>query len=343
MSTSSLPVQYDVSLRTLNTFGIEALAHAYLPVEGIDSLHALRQDATLMALPRLVLGGGSNLLLTQDFSGLVLHMQNRGIDITGEDDNFIYVRAAAGENWHAFVQWTLQQGLGGLENLSLIPGSVGAAPIQNIGAYGIEIKDRFHSLRAFDLISGELLTLDREACRFGYRDSIFKQDLRDRAVVLDVSFALPRRWQASVNYADVAQALQERGINQPTPAEIAEAVIAIRTRKLPDPAKIGNAGSFFKNPIVPARLRDTLLAQYNNLVSYRVDDDHYKLAAGWLIDRCGWKGKSMGRAGVYEQQALVLVNRGGATGAEVARLARAIQEDVKEKFGVQLEPEPVFI
>lgn len=343
MSTSSLPVRHDVSLRALNTFGIEASAHAYLPVDDLQQLRTLCEDAGLMALPRLVLGGGSNLLLTQDFSGLVLHMQNRGITITGEDDNFIYVRAAAGENWHSFVQWTLQQGLGGLENLSLIPGSVGAAPIQNIGAYGIEIKDRFHSLQAFDLISGELLTLDREACRFGYRDSIFKQALRDRAVVLEVTFALPKCWEANANYADVAQALQERGITEPGPLDIAEAVIAIRTRKLPDPARIGNAGSFFKNPIVPARLRDTLLAQYSNLVSYRVDDEHYKLAAGWLIDRCGWKGKTMGRAGVYEQQALVLVNRGGATGAEVARLAKAIQDDVKEKFGVQLEPEPVFI
>ena len=343
MTTSSLPVQYAVSLRAFNTFGIEAQAHAYLPVDGVEILQALRADVTLMALPRLVLGGGSNLLLTQDFSGLVLHMQGRGMAITGHDEDFTYVRAAAGESWHGFVQWTLAQGLGGLENLSLIPGSVGAAPIQNIGAYGIELKDRFHSLRAFDLDRGEILTLDREACRFGYRDSVFKHALRDRAVVLDVSFALPRRWVANANYADVAQALDQQGITEPGPRDIAEAVIAIRTRKLPDPARIGNAGSFFKNPIVPTRLRDRLLAQYANLVSYRVDDDHYKLAAGWLIDRCGWKGKSMGRAGVYEQQALVLVNRGGASGAEIARLAKAIQDDVLQKFGVQLEPEPVFI
>ncbi|WP_182994245.1 UDP-N-acetylmuramate dehydrogenase [Herbaspirillum frisingense] len=343
MTMSSLPVQHAVSLRALNTFGIDAQAHAYLPVDAVETLQALRADASLMSLPRLVLGGGSNLLLTQDFGGLVLHMQGRGMAITGQDQDFTYVRAAAGESWHGFVQWTLAQGLGGLENLSLIPGSVGAAPIQNIGAYGIELKDRFHSLRAFDLERGEILTLDREACRFGYRDSVFKHALRDRAIVLDVSFALPRRWIANANYADVSQALEEQGITAPGPRDIAEAVIAIRTRKLPDPARIGNAGSFFKNPIVPARLRDRLLAQYANLVSYRVDDDHYKLAAGWLIDRCGWKGKSMGRAGVYEQQALVLVNRGGASGAEIARLAKAIQDDVLEKFGVQLEPEPVFI
>lgn len=343
MQTSSLVLQYDLSLRALNTFGIEARARAYLAVAGVDTLRALRQDAALMALPRLVLGGGSNLLLTQDFPGLVLHMQGRGIAITGEDDDFTYVRAAAGENWHAFVQWTLAQGLGGLENLALIPGSVGAAPIQNIGAYGIEIKDRFHSLLAFDLRSGELLTLDRAACQFGYRDSIFKQALRDHVVVLEVSFALPKRWQPNANYADVAQALQQQGITQPGPRDIAAAVIAIRTRKLPDPARIGNAGSFFKNPIVSASQRDALVARHADLVSYRQDDGSYKLAAGWLIDRCGWKGRSLGRAGVYEQQALVLVNRGGASGAEVAQLARAIQDDVLARFGVQLEPEPVFI
>ncbi|KAF1045404.1 MAG: UDP-N-acetylenolpyruvoylglucosamine reductase [Herbaspirillum frisingense] len=340
---SSLPLQHDFSLRAFNTFGIEARAHAYLPVDGADTLRAVRDDAALAALPRLVLGGGSNLLLTRDFDGLVLHMRGAGMEIVGEDEAFTYVRAAAGENWHGFVQWTLAQGLGGLENLSLIPGSVGAAPIQNIGAYGVEVKDRFHALRAFDFTSGEVITLDRAACCFGYRDSVFKHALRDRAVVLDVTFALPRQWQANANYADVAQALQERGAAQPTARDIADAVIAIRTRKLPDPARIGNAGSFFKNPIVSAQQRDALLAQHLGLVSYRQDDGSYKLAAGWLIDRCGWKGKSIGPAGVYEKQALVLVNLGGAAGADVARLAKAIQDDVLEKFGVALEPEPVFI
>ncbi|MBP0599180.1 UDP-N-acetylmuramate dehydrogenase [Herbaspirillum sp. LeCh32-8] len=343
---SSLALQHDFSLRALNTFGIEARARAYLPVDGADTLRAVRDDAALAALPRLVLGGGSNLLLTQDFAGLVLHMRGAGIEVIGNDEDFTYVRAAAGENWHAFVQWTLAHGLGGLENLSLIPGSVGAAPIQNIGAYGIEVKDRFHCLRAFDFASGEVLTLDRAACRFGYRDSVFKHELRDRAVVLDVTFALPRQWQANANYADVAQALQEKGFGdgvQPTPRDIADAVIAIRSRKLPDPAKIGNAGSFFKNPIVSAQQRDALLSQHLGLVSYRQDDGSYKLAAGWLIDRCGWKGKTMGAAGVYDKQALVLVNHGGASGADIAQLAKAIQDDVMLKFGVALEPEPVFI
>lgn len=338
-----IPIQRDFSLRALNTFGIDARAQAYLAVDAVDTLRAVRANAELSALPRLVLGGGSNLLLTRDFPGLVLHMCGRGIAVVGQDSEFTYVRAAAGENWHGFVQWTLAQGLGGLENLSLIPGSVGAAPIQNIGAYGVEVKDRFHALSAFDFSTGEVTVLDRPACRFGYRDSVFKHELRDSAVVLDVTFALPRKWQANASYADVAQALADKQISEPGARDIADAVIAIRTRKLPDPARIGNAGSFFKNPIVSAQQREALVKQHAGLVSYRQDDGSYKLAAGWLIDQCGWKGKSLGAAGVYEKQALVLVNRGGASGAEVAALARAIQADVQARFGVALELEPVFI
>jgi len=338
-----IPVQRDFSLRHLNTFGIDAKAAVYLPVDDVDTLLAVKNDKELSVLPRLILGGGSNLLLTQDFAGLVLHMRSTGMRITGEDDTSVYVTAAAGENWHRFVQWTLDLGLGGLENLSLIPGSVGAAPIQNIGAYGIEVKDRFHSLTAFDFIDGKTMTLDAAACRFGYRDSIFKQALRDRAVVLDVTFALPKQWQPNMNYADVMQELALRQVTAPSPRDIADAVIAIRTRKLPDPAQIGNAGSFFKNPVVPAQQREALLAQHPQLVSYLQPDGGYKLAAGWLIDQCGWKGRSLGAAGVYEKQALVLVNKGGASGREIAALAQAIQADVQARFGVKLEPEPVFI
>jgi UDP-N-acetylmuramate dehydrogenase len=336
-----IPLQRDFSLRNFNTFGIDARALVYVAVDGVDTLRAVRADAELAALPRLVLGGGSNVLFVGDHPGLVLHMRGRGIEVVGQDADFTYVRAAAGESWHGLVQWTLAQGLGGLENLSLIPGSVGAAPIQNIGAYGIELKDRFQSLTAFDFVSGDLIVLDRAACRFGYRDSIFKHALRDRAVVLDVTLALPRHWQANAAYADVAQVLA--GIAAPGPGDIADAVIGIRQRKLPDPAQIGNAGSFFKNPIVEAGLRDSLLAQHPALVSYRQPDGGYKLAAGWLIDQCGWKGRSLGAAGVYDKQALVLVNRGGASGAEVAALAEAIRQDVHGRFGVWLEPEPVFV
>jgi UDP-N-acetylmuramate dehydrogenase len=339
----SHPVQSNFSLRAHNTFGIEARAQAYLPILSADTLRAVRDDAALSALPRLILGGGSNILLTRDFPGLVLHMQMSGMAVTGEDGNATYVRAAAGENWHRFVQWTLTQGLGGLENLSLIPGSVGAAPIQNIGAYGVELKDVLHSLTLFDFVSGEQKTLRNDECAFGYRDSIFKHGLRDRAVVLDVTFALPKIWQPQLRYADVQQELDARDITQPTAQQISDAVIAIRTRKLPDPTAIGNAGSFFKNPIVTAAQRDALLARYPKLVSHAQPDGSVKLAAGWLIDQCGWKGKNVGAAGVYENQALVLVNRGGASGREIAQLAAAIQDDVEKRFDVRLEPEPVFL
>ncbi|MNR79969.1 UDP-N-acetylenolpyruvoylglucosamine reductase [compost metagenome] len=341
--THSLPLQYNYSLRHLNTFGVDANAQAYLPVSSVAQLQAVRQDATLAALPRLILGGGSNILLTRDFPGLVLHMGSKGIEIVGEDAEATYVRAAAGENWHQFVLWTLAQGLGGLENLSLIPGSVGAAPIQNIGAYGIELKDRFHALTLFDFATGEQTVLDKAACSFGYRDSVFKHALCDRAVVLDVTFALPKQWQPDLRYTDVTQELAARGISQPTAPDISAAVIAIRTRKLPDPAVIGNAGSFFKNPVVSAEQRDALLQRYPQLVNYAQPDGSVKLAAGWLIDQCGWKGKSAGAAGVYQNQALVLVNRGGASGAEIAQLAAAIQADVAQRFDVQLEPEPIFL
>jgi UDP-N-acetylmuramate dehydrogenase len=339
----SLPIQRDFSLRAFNTFGVAAHAYAYLAVTSADMLSAVRDDAELAALPRLVLGGGSNILLTRDFPGLVLHMQLKGIELLGEDNEAWYVRAAAGENWHEFVQWTLDRGFGGLENLSLIPGSVGASPIQNIGAYGIEIKNRFHALTLFDFVTGETRVLDKAACAFAYRDSIFKHALRDRAVVLDVSFALPKKWEANVRYADLMQELAVRKIDHPTARQISDAVIAIRTRKLPNPAVIGNAGSFFKNPVVTTQQRDALLAHYPQLVSYPQPDGSVKLAAGWLIDQCGWKGRSAGAAGVYEKQALVLVNRGGASGGEIAQLAAAIQQDVAQRFGVRLEPEPVFL
>lgn len=341
--THSLPLRYDVSLRNHNTFGVEARAHAYLPVTSASALEAVQGDATLMNMPRLILGGGSNILLTRDFPGLVLHMEIKGIEIVGEDEDATYVRAAAGENWHQFVLWTLAHGLGGLENLSLIPGSVGAAPIQNIGAYGIELKDRFHALTLFDFATGERTTLNKAECMFGYRDSVFKHRLRDRAAVLDVTFALPKKWQATIRYADVSNELAARKIVEPTAGQISDAVIAIRTRKLPDPAVIGNAGSFFKNPLVTAKQRDALLTKYPQLVSYAQPDGSVKLAAGWLIDQCGWKGRTTGAAGVYENQALVLVNRGGASGADIAQLANAIQEDVAQRFDVMLEPEPIFL
>ena len=342
-----LPIVHDQPLAALNTFRIPAIARHYLRVTGAGQLAAVRADPVLAALPRLVLGGGSNLLFTQDVDGLVLHMAGQGREILGEHDGKILVRAQAGEHWHAFVQYTLAQGLGGLENLSLIPGTVGAAPIQNVGAYGVETKDVFHSLSAFDMASGEVRTLDAAACRFGYRDSIFKHaDGRD-LIVLDVTFALPAVWQPNLRYAELANAAREAGlqdgIDAPTPRAIGQLVEAIRRRKLPDPLEIGNAGSFFKNPVVSSEECRRLLAMYPNLVHHAQPDGSEKLAAGWLIDQCGWKGRHLGPAGVYPKQALVLVNLGGAQGTDVVRLAQAIQSDVAARYGVALEPEPVFI
>ena len=337
----SLPLQFDVSLRARNTFGVEARANAYLPVSSVAMLRTVRDDAGLAAMPRFVLGGGSNLLLTRDLDALVLHMVNRGIAVIGEDPDHVFVCAQAGESWHALVQWTLAQGLGGLENLSLIPGSVGAAPIQNIGAYGGELADCFHALQAFDFDSGQVLTLTREACAFAYRDSIFKQALRDRVAIINITVALPKRWQANLRYVELADALAP--ISNPSAIDISEAVMAIRRRKLPDPAVIGNAGSFFKNPVVSAAQRDALLLAYPQLVSYEQANGSVKLAAGWLIDHCGWKGRSLGAAGVHDRQALVLVNRGGATGEEMVQLAERIQTDVALRFGVNLEIEPVVV
>ena len=325
----ALALRHDVPLQAFNTFGIAASAHAYLAITEVGQLGALAADARLAALPRLVLGGGSNLLLTGDVDALVLHMALAGRAIVGETATHTLVRAAAGENWHGFVQYTLDQGLGGLENMSLIPGTVGASPIQNIGAYGAEVKDSFHALSAFDMRRGELVTMDAAACRFAYRDSIFKHEEGRDLIIVDVTFALPKAWQANLRYAELARAVEAAGLRDPSPRQISEQVVAIRRRKLPDPAEIGNAGSFFKNPVVSGAQCAQLLARFPDLVHHTQPDGSEKLAAGWLIDQCGWKGKQLGRAGVYSRQALVLVNHGGATGEEVVALARAIQADVR--------------
>ena len=343
MPTDSIAqfVQSQVSLQSLTTFGINASASSYLRVTQLSQLQQLIDCPALAKLPRLVLGGGSNIILQADFPGIVLHMALRGRELLAQDAHYYYVRAAAGEGWSDFVQWTLAQGWGGLENLSAIPGSVGAAPMQNIGAYGSELKDFFHSLSWFEFSSGQIHTLNLAGCQFAYRDSVFKRELRDAGVILDVTFCLPKQWQPKLAYGELAHALA--AVAAPDAQQISAAICAIRKNKLPDPAQTGNAGSFFKNPLVSAELRDQLLLRYRKLVSYLQADGQYKLAAGWLIEQAGWKGRSMGHVGVYAKQALVLVNLGSATGSEVMALAQAIQADVFLQFGVQLEVEPVFI
>ena len=338
-----LAILSDFPLKDFNTFGLAARARAYLRVCDVEQLRAVMADPVLSALPRLLLGGGSNIVLTGDVEALVLHMAIAGKQIVGVDGAHTLVRCGGGENWHGFVQWTLAQGMGGLENMALIPGTVGAAPIQNIGAYGTELKDVFHALTVYDLVRGELREMDAAACRFGYRDSIFKHGEGSGLVIVDVTFALPIQWQPNLRYAELAQAVAAAGLDAPSAQAISDIVVAIRQRKLPDPAVIGNAGSFFKNPVVTRAQCDALLALHPALVHHAQPDGSEKLAAGWLIDQCGWKGKTMGAAGVYPKQALVLVNNGGATGADIVALARAIQADVAARYGVKLETEPVFI
>ena len=341
-----LAIAADFSLAACNTFGIDARARRYVRIASVAALAAALADPRLAGMPRLLLGGGSNIVLTGDFDGVVLHMAMLGRDVLaadGTDDTVTLVRAAAGENWHALVQWTLAQGLGGLENLSLIPGTVGAAPIQNIGAYGVELKDVLHSVTVYELATGQLRSMTASDCRFGYRDSVFKHQGGAGLVIVDVTFALPRAWRPNLEYAELAQEVARAGLETPSPDDIGAAVVAIRRRKLPDPALIGNAGSFFKNPVVSSACCAALLAAFPTLVHHAQLDGSEKLAAGWLIDQCGWKGRNLGAAGVYPKQALVLVNNGGATGAEVLALARAITVDVRQRYGVTLEPEPVFV
>lgn len=335
--------QRDVALHRLNTFGLPARAAWFAAIEAPAQLAALIATPEWRYLQHFVLGGGSNLILTGDFDGLVLHARIPGRQLLVEDDDAWIVHAGAGENWHDFVCWTLEQGWPGLENLALIPGTVGAAPVQNIGAYGLEMAERFERLEAVDLATGEMVAFDRAACRFGYRDSTFKGEAAGRYLIAAVTFRLPKRWRPLTGYLDVARELEARKIADPTARDIARAVIAIRSRKLPDPAVIGNAGSFFKNPVVDAAAFARLAARYPELPHYTQSDGTVKLAAGWLIERRGWKGKNLGPVGVYEKQALVLVNCGGARGEDVLRLARAIQESVRAMFGVELEPEPVIL
>ncbi|KXU90287.1 UDP-N-acetylenolpyruvoylglucosamine reductase [Paraburkholderia monticola] len=337
------------SLKAHNTFGFDVCAQFACLIEREEQLLAAVRDPRVAGLPRLVLGGGSNVVLTGDFAGLVLLVALRGRRVVREDQDAWYVEAAAGEPWHEFVAWTLAESMPGLENLALIPGTVGAAPIQNIGAYGLEMCERFASLRAIELATGEAVELDGDACRFGYRDSFFKREGRERFVITSVTFRLPKAWQPRAGYAELARELAARAGQadgealQPSAQAIFDAVVAVRRAKLPDPLELGNAGSFFKNPVIDAARFEALKRREPEIVSYAQADGRVKLAAGWLIDRCGWKGRAMGAAAVHERQALVLVNRGGASGAQVLALARAIQRDVSERFGVELEAEPVCL
>jgi len=357
-------VEKNVPLQPYNTFHIVAKAHSLVRVTCEDDVRAVLNDPELGIGPKFVLGGGSNIVLTGDVKPVVLKVEVMGRRLVGETAKAFIVEAGAGENWHDFVAWTLEQGCPGLENLALIPGTVGASPVQNIGAYGVELQDRFESLDAVDLRSGQVFTLNAAQCAFGYRDSVFKHassgasedasdrqalGLKDRALITRVRFRLPKPWKAVLGYADLDRKMAESGVSTPSAQQIYQWICDIRRAKLPDPQVIGNAGSFFKNPTVTQDQCDDIIAREPKIVHYHLADGSVKLAAGWLIDACGWKGKSVGQAGVYEKQALVLVNRGvgtdgnGATGGEVMMLAKVIQTSVYERFGILLEPEPVVV
>lgn len=337
-----MTVRAVVDLRAANALALPGKAARYARIENVEQLLARE----LAEKPRFILGGGSNLVLTGNFDGLMLHMAIPGRRLLGEDAGAWYVEAGAGENWHDFVQWTLAQGWPGLENLSLIPGTVGAAPIQNIGAYGLDLSDCFHSLTAWDFEKRAFSRIDHAACRFAYRDSVFKQQgwhLDGRMAITSVVFRLAKDWRPNVRYADLARELAVHEVFLPSAKDIAEAVIAVRRRKLPDPAEVPNAGSFFHNPVVSAERATALAARWPALPRYAQPDGLVKLAAGWLIEQAGWKGRNLGPVGMYEKQALVLVNRGGATGEDVKRTMAAVQAAVRERFAVDLTPEPVFL
>jgi len=338
-----MQIESGVSLKPYNTFGLPAVAHTLVRVTADADVRRVVDHPTLGRAAKFVLGGGSNIILTRDMPQVVLKVEVRGMRLVEERTDAWIVEAGAGENWHDFVAWTLAQGWPGLENLALIPGSVGAAPVQNIGAYGLELQDRFESLDAVDLRTGRSVTLRADLCAFGYRDSVFKHALAERSVITRVRFRLPRPWRAVLGYVDIERKMNETGVRDPSAGQLFDWICAIRRAKLPDPALLGNAGSFFKNPVVTPEQCHDIIGRDPAVVHYPMPDGSVKLAAGWLIDACGWKGKTVGHAGVYEKHSLVLVNRGGAIGSEVMTLARAIQESVYGRFGIRLEPEPVVV
>lgn len=331
-------IHHNKSLKRLNTFGVEVNARNFVEISNPEQLAGLFSNKEVVNQPLLFLGGGSNMLFTHDFSGLVIKMSIKGIRSWKEGEN-VYVEAGAGEVWNDLVNYCVDNGFAGVENLSLIPGSVGASPIQNIGAYGVELKDVFYSLEAFDVINLTVRTFTKEECEFAYRDSIFKGRLKGKFIVTAVTLKLSEKPNLNTSYGAIETELTARGIQNPTIKDVSKVVSHIRVSKLPDPSTIGNAGSFFKNPIVSKDVSDRVKASHPEVVNYPAGDGMVKLAAGWLIEQCGWKGKVVGNTGTWKNQALVLVNHGEATGKEIYDFSELIIQSVKEKFDVTLERE----
>ncbi|MBP0904446.1 UDP-N-acetylmuramate dehydrogenase [Mariniflexile gromovii] len=333
-----MKLKKNISLKPFNTFGIDALATNFVCVSSIEEL---KEVLTLKNYPnKLILGGGSNMLLTKDYDGLVIHVNLKGIEIVSEDDDFVYVKAFAGEVWHDFVMWCIHNNFGGIENLSLIPGNVGTAPIQNIGAYGVELKDVFESCEAMSLETTSIKTFNKQECRFDYRNSIFKQEAKGQFTITSVTFKLTKRnHQLHINYGTISSQLEAMQIENPTIQDISKAVIYIRESKLPNPKIIGNSGSFFKNPLVSKAHYNKLLQNFEDMPSYPVSDTEVKIPAGWLIEKAGFKGKRFGDYGVHKNQALVLVNYGNAKGADILKLSELIQSTIARLFEISIEAE----
>ena len=333
-----MTIQKNISLKEYNTFGIAAIAKQFVEVTQLEELRTVLQQNDAKNL--FVLGGGSNMLLTKDLEALVIHVNLKGIDILEQTNNEVLIKVMAGENWHELVLWTLSNRFGGLENLSLIPGCVGSAPIQNIGAYGVELKDYFESCDVMHIDTQRIQTFSKEDCKFGYRESYFKNEGKGEYVITSVNVRLStRNHTLHTSYGTIETELQRKGIEHPTIDDVSRAVISIRQSKLPDPKQLGNSGSFFKNPIVDATTYKALIKKHPSIPSFKVSEDAIKIPAGWLIEACGFKGKRVGDAGVHKKQALVLVNYGSATGKEILDLSYSIQESVFQRFGIRIETE----
>jgi UDP-N-acetylmuramate dehydrogenase len=333
-----MQMQSNFSLKSFNTFGIEAKAKNFVAVHSLDELKTVLVEHA--AEPKFILGGGSNMLLTQDIEALVIHIDLKGKRILKEDDDFVWVESMAGENWHEFVLWTIDQNFGGLENMSLIPGNVGTTPVQNIGAYGTEIKDTFVSCDAMKIDDQTMRTFSKEDCRFGYRESIFKQEAKDQYIITSVVFKLTKRnHNINTSYGDITKELAEKNVTVPTLKDVSNAVIAIRQSKLPDPKVLGNSGSFFKNPVISRSHFEKVQVQFPEIKFFEVSPTEVKVPAGWLIEQAGYKGFRKGDAGVHKNQALVLVNYGSATGQEILALSREVQQAVFDKYSIAIEAE----
>lgn len=330
-------IEKQVSLLSYNTFGIDVKASQLVVVKDSEQLPKIFK--LVDSKPFFLLGGGSNVLFTKDFDGVLIKNEISGIKIIEQTNKEVVIEVGAGEVWHDFVLHCLAQGWYGLENLSLIPGTVGASPIQNIGAYGVEVKDNFESVEFYQISTGLVKVFKSEDCRFGYRESVFKTGLKGDFVITKVQYRLSKEPSVDIKYGAINEVLQERGITNPTPLDVSDAVISIRQSKLPDPKEIGNGGSFFKNPVIPIKQFELLKAKFPNIVSYPIDDNHVKVPAGWLIDQAGWKGKTVGKVGVHKNQALVLVNYGGGSGLEVKALAEQVIASVNAVYGIKLTPE----